>query len=173
MFQKNLHSSTNVYFYSPEMTHHTYPTRTWVKRRFWTLWEIWLTSSNGSSQVSVWKCIWYQRSHDPGSGQETPCHRTTHRWSLLPADTKVYSALGNHDYHPKSQLPAGPSYIYNQTAEMWSDWLEPESRESFRKGKQRLWLKKNLHYVELNSFKPAIPDHFLYQGPISAATLDW
>ncbi|XP_071325959.1 acid sphingomyelinase-like phosphodiesterase 3b [Trachinotus anak] len=48
--------------------------------------------------------------------------------------TKVYSALGNHDYHPKSQLPAGPNYIYNQTAEMWQGWLEPESRETFKKG---------------------------------------
>ncbi|XP_008320927.1 acid sphingomyelinase-like phosphodiesterase 3b [Cynoglossus semilaevis] len=58
----------------------------------------------------------------------------THIIKRVFPDTKVYSALGNHDYHPKSQLPAGPSYIYNQTAEMWSDWLEPESRESFRKG---------------------------------------
>uniref|UniRef100_A0A7N8X3G8 Sphingomyelin phosphodiesterase acid like 3B n=1 Tax=Mastacembelus armatus TaxID=205130 RepID=A0A7N8X3G8_9TELE len=49
-------------------------------------------------------------------------------------NTKVYSALGNHDYHPKSQLPAGPSYIYNQIADMWQDWLEPESQETFKKG---------------------------------------
>uniref|UniRef100_A0A665SWS5 Acid sphingomyelinase-like phosphodiesterase n=1 Tax=Echeneis naucrates TaxID=173247 RepID=A0A665SWS5_ECHNA len=48
--------------------------------------------------------------------------------------TKVYSALGNHDYHPKSQLPAGPNYIYNQTAMLWQDWLEPESQRTFREG---------------------------------------
>ncbi|XP_077431556.1 acid sphingomyelinase-like phosphodiesterase 3b [Vanacampus margaritifer] len=48
--------------------------------------------------------------------------------------TKVYSALGNHDYHPKSQLPGGPSYMYNQTAKMWKHWLEPESHETFTKG---------------------------------------
>ncbi|KAG7216886.1 hypothetical protein INR49_001540 [Caranx melampygus] len=48
--------------------------------------------------------------------------------------TKVYSALGNHDYHPKSQLPAGPNYMYNQTAAMWQDWLEPESQVTFIKG---------------------------------------
>lgn len=49
-------------------------------------------------------------------------------------DTKVYSALGNHDYHPKSQLPAAPNYIYDQIANMWQSWLNPESRETFRKG---------------------------------------
>nr|XP_061802632.1 acid sphingomyelinase-like phosphodiesterase 3b [Nerophis lumbriciformis] len=48
--------------------------------------------------------------------------------------TKVYSALGNHDYHPKSQLPGGPSIMYNQTALIWQHWLEPESRETFQKG---------------------------------------
>ncbi|KAF0045943.1 hypothetical protein F2P81_002472 [Scophthalmus maximus] len=48
--------------------------------------------------------------------------------------TKVYSALGNHDYHPKSQLPAGPNHIYNQTAAMWQDWLDPESQETFKRG---------------------------------------
>ncbi|KAG8009909.1 Acid sphingomyelinase-like phosphodiesterase 3b [Nibea albiflora] len=49
-------------------------------------------------------------------------------------NTKVYSALGNHDYHPKSQLPAGPNNIYNQITEMWQDWLDPESRATFKKG---------------------------------------
>uniref|UniRef100_A0A9L0SJF8 Sphingomyelin phosphodiesterase acid like 3B n=1 Tax=Equus caballus TaxID=9796 RepID=A0A9L0SJF8_HORSE len=29
-------------------------------------------------------------------------------------DTKVYAALGNHDFHPKSQLPPGSNNIYNQ-----------------------------------------------------------
>nr|XP_057909733.1 acid sphingomyelinase-like phosphodiesterase 3b [Doryrhamphus excisus]XP_057909734.1 acid sphingomyelinase-like phosphodiesterase 3b [Doryrhamphus excisus] len=48
--------------------------------------------------------------------------------------TKVYSALGNHDYHPKSQLPGGPSFMYDETAQMWQHWLEPESGVTFRKG---------------------------------------
>uniref|UniRef100_UPI0037E7C18B acid sphingomyelinase-like phosphodiesterase 3b n=1 Tax=Semicossyphus pulcher TaxID=241346 RepID=UPI0037E7C18B len=48
--------------------------------------------------------------------------------------TKVYSALGNHDYHPKSQLPAASNSIYNQTAEMWHNWLDPESKTTFQKG---------------------------------------
>uniref|UniRef100_A0A3P9NDJ8 Acid sphingomyelinase-like phosphodiesterase n=1 Tax=Poecilia reticulata TaxID=8081 RepID=A0A3P9NDJ8_POERE len=48
--------------------------------------------------------------------------------------TKVYSALGNHDYHPKSQLPPGPNSIYDKIAEMWSGWLEPDSKQSFKNG---------------------------------------
>ncbi|CAF91029.1 unnamed protein product, partial [Tetraodon nigroviridis] len=41
--------------------------------------------------------------------------------------TKVYSALGNHDYHPKNQLPAEPNYIYDQVAKMWQGWLNSDS----------------------------------------------
>uniref|UniRef100_A0A8C7YAV9 Acid sphingomyelinase-like phosphodiesterase n=1 Tax=Oryzias sinensis TaxID=183150 RepID=A0A8C7YAV9_9TELE len=48
--------------------------------------------------------------------------------------TKVYSALGNHDFHPKSQLPASPNTIYNRTAELWNHWLELESKQTFKKG---------------------------------------
>lgn len=59
----------------------------------------------------------------------------TKSFHLLPSlDTKVYSALGNHDYHPKSQLPATSNYIYNQIAKMWEDWLDPESQGTFKKG---------------------------------------
>ncbi|XP_072316299.1 acid sphingomyelinase-like phosphodiesterase 3b isoform X2 [Eucyclogobius newberryi] len=49
-------------------------------------------------------------------------------------NTKVYSALGNHDFHPKSQLPAAPHNIYNTTTEMWKGWLHLESQETFRHG---------------------------------------
>ncbi|XP_004551023.3 acid sphingomyelinase-like phosphodiesterase 3b [Maylandia zebra] len=49
-------------------------------------------------------------------------------------NTKVYSALGNHDYHPKSQLPAAPSSMYDRIAEMWQGWLDPKSKETFKKG---------------------------------------
>lgn len=49
-------------------------------------------------------------------------------------DTKVYSALGNHDYHPKNQFPAAQNYIYEQIAKMWQDWLDPESQNTFKKG---------------------------------------
>lgn len=48
--------------------------------------------------------------------------------------TKVYSALGNHDFHPKNQLPATQNHMYDQIAEMWQDWLEPESQQTLKKG---------------------------------------
>ncbi|XP_043300643.1 acid sphingomyelinase-like phosphodiesterase 3b isoform X1 [Cervus canadensis] len=49
-------------------------------------------------------------------------------------DTKVYAALGNHDFHPKNQLPAGSNNIYNQVAELWRPWLNNESITSFKEG---------------------------------------
>ncbi|XP_034554572.1 acid sphingomyelinase-like phosphodiesterase 3b [Notolabrus celidotus] len=58
----------------------------------------------------------------------------THILNQVFPNTKVYSALGNHDYHPKSQLPATQNYMYDQIAEMWKDWLEPESQITFKKG---------------------------------------
>lgn len=53
---------------------------------------------------------------------------------LFSLDTKVYSALGNHDYHPKNQLPAEPNYIYDQVAKMWQGWLNSDSQTTFKKG---------------------------------------
>ncbi|KAM9309978.1 acid sphingomyelinase-like phosphodiesterase 3b [Pholidichthys leucotaenia] len=58
----------------------------------------------------------------------------THIINKLFPYTKVYSALGNHDYHPKNQLPAESSYLYNKIAETWEDWLDLTSMETFRKG---------------------------------------
>ncbi|CAN9513818.1 unnamed protein product [Ophioblennius macclurei] len=58
----------------------------------------------------------------------------THLIKEVFPSTKVYSAMGNHDYHPKNQLPAATSSIYNQIADMWQDWLEPTSKETFKKG---------------------------------------
>ncbi|XP_023410059.2 acid sphingomyelinase-like phosphodiesterase 3b isoform X1 [Loxodonta africana] len=49
-------------------------------------------------------------------------------------DTKVYAALGNHDFHPKHQLPAGNNSIYNQIAELWRPWLSNESIALFKEG---------------------------------------
>ncbi|OCT92068.1 acid sphingomyelinase-like phosphodiesterase 3b isoform X1 [Xenopus laevis] len=48
--------------------------------------------------------------------------------------TKVYSALGNHDFHPKSQLPPHNNSIYYRISEFWSPWLKNESVISFQKG---------------------------------------
>ncbi|KAF6345681.1 sphingomyelin phosphodiesterase acid like 3B [Rhinolophus ferrumequinum] len=49
-------------------------------------------------------------------------------------DTKVYAALGNHDFHPKNQFPAGSNNIYNQVAELWRPWLSNESISLFKEG---------------------------------------
>uniref|UniRef100_A0A673MKE3 Acid sphingomyelinase-like phosphodiesterase n=1 Tax=Sinocyclocheilus rhinocerous TaxID=307959 RepID=A0A673MKE3_9TELE len=49
-------------------------------------------------------------------------------------NTKVYSAMGNHDYHPKNQMPPEKSNIYEQTANLWHDWLHAASKETFKIG---------------------------------------
>ncbi|XP_019064366.1 acid sphingomyelinase-like phosphodiesterase 3b isoform X1 [Fukomys damarensis] len=49
-------------------------------------------------------------------------------------DTKVYAAMGNHDFHPKSQFPAMSNDIYNQVAELWRPWLSNESVALFKEG---------------------------------------
>ncbi|XP_069559946.1 acid sphingomyelinase-like phosphodiesterase 3b isoform X1 [Brachyistius frenatus] len=70
-------------------------------------------------------------------GEEAVAHiisNLTHIINEVFPHTKVYSALGNHDYHPKNQLPAAPNYIYDQIAEMWQGWLDPKSRETFKRG---------------------------------------
>ncbi|XP_044290900.1 acid sphingomyelinase-like phosphodiesterase 3b isoform X2 [Varanus komodoensis] len=47
-------------------------------------------------------------------------------------DTQVYPAMGNHDFHPKSQLPAKENRVYNATADLWSPWLNNHSVKTFR-----------------------------------------
>ncbi|KAM6108606.1 LOW QUALITY PROTEIN: acid sphingomyelinase-like phosphodiesterase 3b [Pterocles gutturalis] len=49
-------------------------------------------------------------------------------------DTKVYAAMGNHDFHPKSQLPGKAHRMYNETAELWRPWLNDSSAALFRAG---------------------------------------
>uniref|UniRef100_A0A2K6DEU1 Acid sphingomyelinase-like phosphodiesterase n=1 Tax=Macaca nemestrina TaxID=9545 RepID=A0A2K6DEU1_MACNE len=49
-------------------------------------------------------------------------------------DTKAYAALGNHDFHPKNQFPAGINKIDNQIAELWKPWLSNKSIALFKKG---------------------------------------
>lgn len=58
----------------------------------------------------------------------------THIINQVFPDTKVYSALGNHDYHPKSQFPPIPNNIYNKVAKMWQSWLDPTSLNTFKRG---------------------------------------
>lgn len=53
---------------------------------------------------------------------------------LFLSDTKVYAALGNHDFHPKNQFPAESNSIYNRVAELWRPWLSNESFALFKEG---------------------------------------
>lgn len=57
----------------------------------------------------------------------------------LSLDTKVYAAMGNHDFHPKNQFPGKGHRIYNQTAEMWRPWLNEASIPLFRAGRAPLF----------------------------------
>ncbi|KAI2655756.1 Acid sphingomyelinase-like phosphodiesterase 3b [Labeo rohita] len=68
--------------------------------------------------------------------------------------TKVYSAMGNHDYHPKSQMPPEKNNIYEQTANMWHDWLHSTSKETFKIGgyyTEKLLNQTGLRVVVLNT----------------------
>uniref|UniRef100_A0AAY4CUQ5 Acid sphingomyelinase-like phosphodiesterase n=2 Tax=Denticeps clupeoides TaxID=299321 RepID=A0AAY4CUQ5_9TELE len=68
--------------------------------------------------------------------------------------TKVYSALGNHDYHPKSQLPAEQNNIYNKVGDLWKDWMEPSSQDNFQKGgyyTERLLNRPGFRVLVLNT----------------------
>ncbi|XP_070174822.1 acid sphingomyelinase-like phosphodiesterase 3b isoform X2 [Littorina saxatilis] len=50
-------------------------------------------------------------------------------------DKKVYATFGNHDYYPASQFPAVSNIIYNETAELWKQWIEDEEQlTNFRRG---------------------------------------
>ena len=50
-------------------------------------------------------------------------------------DHMIYSALGNHDWSPKSALPGGPDPFYARIAARWSDWLnEEQANQTFNQG---------------------------------------
>ncbi|XP_069479164.1 acid sphingomyelinase-like phosphodiesterase 3b [Ambystoma mexicanum] len=46
--------------------------------------------------------------------------------------TKVYPAIGNHDFHPKSQLPPQNNSIYRRIAQFWQPWLSNDSIPTFQ-----------------------------------------
>uniref|UniRef100_A0A803YGU8 Sphingomyelin phosphodiesterase acid like 3B n=1 Tax=Meleagris gallopavo TaxID=9103 RepID=A0A803YGU8_MELGA len=74
---------------------------------------------------------------DEQLGEEKVLHIIENLTSLIKQvfpDTKVYAAMGNHDFHPKNQLPGKENRIYNQTAELWRSWLNETSVPLFRAG---------------------------------------
>ncbi|KAF7708702.1 hypothetical protein HF521_017759 [Silurus meridionalis] len=73
---------------------------------------------------------------------------------ILWTGNKVYSALGNHDYHPKSQLPPTENNMYEQIQKLWEDWLDPASRNTFKKGgyyTEKLLNQTGLRVLVLNT----------------------
>ncbi|XP_072211412.1 acid sphingomyelinase-like phosphodiesterase 3b isoform X2 [Excalfactoria chinensis] len=74
---------------------------------------------------------------DEQLGEEKVLHIIENLTSLIKQvfpDTKVYAAMGNHDFHPKNQFPGKENRIYNQTAELWRSWLNEASVPLFRAG---------------------------------------
>ncbi|XP_059686659.1 acid sphingomyelinase-like phosphodiesterase 3b [Gavia stellata] len=70
-------------------------------------------------------------------GEEKVLHIIENLTSLIKEtfpDTKVYAAMGNHDFHPKNQFPGKEHRIYNRTAELWRPWLNDASVPLFRAG---------------------------------------
>ncbi|XP_056364857.1 acid sphingomyelinase-like phosphodiesterase 3b [Oenanthe melanoleuca] len=70
-------------------------------------------------------------------GEEKVLHIIANLTSLIKETfpgTKVYAAMGNHDFHPKNQFPGKEHRIYNQTAELWRPWLSDASLPLFRAG---------------------------------------
>ncbi|NXX80832.1 ASM3B phosphodiesterase, partial [Urocolius indicus] len=70
-------------------------------------------------------------------GEEKVLHIIENLTSLIKETfpgTKVYAAMGNHDFHPKNQFPGKEHRIYNQTAELWRPWLSDASVALFRAG---------------------------------------
>ncbi|NXQ29539.1 ASM3B phosphodiesterase, partial [Alaudala cheleensis] len=70
-------------------------------------------------------------------GEEKVLHIIANLTSLIKETfpgTKVYAAMGNHDFHPKNQFPGKEHRIYNQTAQLWQPWLNDASLSLFRAG---------------------------------------
>ncbi|NXG55566.1 ASM3B phosphodiesterase, partial [Hemiprocne comata] len=70
-------------------------------------------------------------------GEEKVLHIIENLTSLIKEtfpDTKVFAAMGNHDFHPKNQFPGRKHRIYNRTAELWRPWLNDASIALFRAG---------------------------------------
>ncbi|KAM6239682.1 acid sphingomyelinase-like phosphodiesterase 3b [Porphyrio hochstetteri] len=70
-------------------------------------------------------------------GEEKVLHIIENLTSLISETfpgTKVYAAMGNHDFHPKNQFPGREHRIYNRTAELWRPWLKDTSIPLFRAG---------------------------------------
>ncbi|KAH3767212.1 hypothetical protein Pelo_921 [Pelomyxa schiedti] len=115
--------------------------------------------------------------------QEHPAHYET--WPMIWKDiiqvvdylkqyfptTPIFPVIGNHDYHPASELPPPdvvPGYFI-ELANLWSSWLSPESLVNVRRGGfYEELVFPGLHIVVLNTL------YFLNGNPwvINSTVLD-
>ncbi|CAH1274271.1 SMPDL3B [Branchiostoma lanceolatum] len=73
--------------------------------------------------------------------------------SVFP-NTQVYPVLGNHDYHPKHQMPPTPNTVYNATWNMWDvpNWLSSDVMNTFVNGAYyTMQISPGLRLVGLNT----------------------
>ncbi|XP_078611064.1 acid sphingomyelinase-like phosphodiesterase 3b [Branchiostoma floridae x Branchiostoma japonicum] len=73
--------------------------------------------------------------------------------SVFP-NTQVYPVLGNHDYHPKHQMPPAPNTVYNATWNMWNvpSWLPSDVMNTFVNGAYyTVLISPGLRLVGLNT----------------------
>ena len=50
-------------------------------------------------------------------------------------DIPILPVMGNHDYHPKNQLPGESSSFYEKLAEMWGPWFnDTDVTDKFKEG---------------------------------------
>nr|XP_002122011.1 acid sphingomyelinase-like phosphodiesterase 3b [Ciona intestinalis] len=67
-------------------------------------------------------------------------------------NTTVHACLGNHDYHHKSQIPPGPSYILSNVAEYWRDWMTEEQFQMFNStGQYSVEIATKVNLISLNT----------------------
>ena len=58
--------------------------------------------------------------------------------------------MGNHDYYPTSDMPGNSSAIYEQTAQLWADWLrEEQAKETFKHGKYIHYFVSYTNHIEV------------------------
>ncbi|ELT99701.1 hypothetical protein CAPTEDRAFT_165421 [Capitella teleta] len=98
--------------------------------------------NGGGAQFIVWAGDSVPHTREDTLSEEkvlTGIQKLTDQLRLEFPRTPVYPLLGNHDYHPRNQLPGKTNNIYESLATMWQDWLNeggrnPEVLETFRKG---------------------------------------
>lgn len=62
----------------------------------------------------------------------------------------IFSAIGNHDWSPKNQLPPHTHPFYDKILDLWRGWVPEAETETFKKGEMRLWKLRVRHLNVFN-----------------------